>query len=117
MADTAPFYRMGEPNIIPVSPTSAINQFTIVRPKNATSFRIINNNPFAVRLAGTPTGKPFVLVTTTTGWLWMPGVEAIYGTVNPLLVSAMSVDGPFAATDPTQKAGVGVLELQYGTGA
>lgn len=117
MADTAPFYRMGEPNIIPVGPTSASNQFTIVRPKNATSFRIVNNNPFAVRLVGTPAGKAFVQVTSTTGWLWMPGVEAIYGTVSPLLVSVMSVDGPFGAFDPAQKAGTGVLELQYGTGA
>lgn len=117
MADTAPFYRMGEPNIIPVSPTSASNQFTIVRPKNATSFRIVNNNPFAVRLRGTATGQSFQIVSTTTGWLWMPGVEAIYETVSPVFVSVMSVDGPFGAFDPAQKAGTGVLELQYGTGA
>lgn len=117
MADTAPFYRMGEPNIIPVSPTSGANPFTITKPRNATSFRIVNNNPFAVRLVGTPAGRNFVQVTSTTGWLWMPGVEAIYGTVNPLLVSVMSVDGPFAQFDPAQKAGTGVIELQYGTGA
>lgn len=117
MADTAPFYRMGEPNIIPVSPTSASNQFVIKMPKNATSFRIVNNNPFAVRLRGTTAGMPFNQVTSTTGWLWMPGVEAIYGTVKPAIVSVMSVDGPFAQFDPSQKAGTGVIELQYGSGA
>jgi hypothetical protein len=34
----------------------------------------------------------------------------------PALVSVMSVDGPLAAFDARQKAGTGVLEMQYGGG-
>jgi hypothetical protein len=116
-----PFFRMGEPLIIPVSPTSGIKPYpetgTLTLPPNVTTFRAINPNPFAVRLRGTRAGQPFNAVTSATGWLFLPGSVEVYTTLNPAQLSAMSVDGPFAATDPAQKAGVGVLELQYGTGA
>ncbi len=117
----APFFRMGEPLVIPVSPTSAGNQFPasgqVPIPDGCTTFRIANNNPFAVRLRGTKPGGTFTPVTATTGWLFMPGAVEIYTTTMPIYMSAMSVDGPFATSDVAQKAGTGVLELQYGTGA
>ncbi|UYW34469.1 hypothetical protein [Methylorubrum extorquens] len=112
-----PFYRMGEPVIIPVSPDSAGNPFEVRPPPDATCFQYTNNNPFAVRLCGTREGQDFVAVTAHTGWLWMPATQGIRTTLKPILLSAMSVDGPYAATAPEQKAGVGFLELQYGTGA
>lgn len=119
-APQTPFFRMGDPVVIPVSPTSANNPFpatgNVPIPPNVTTFRVTNNNPFAVRLRGNRAGMPFLAVTSTTGWLFLPGTVEIYTTVAPIQMSAMSVDGPFAASDPSQKAGTGVLELQYGTG-
>lgn len=112
-----PFYRMGEPVIIPVSPDSAGNPVAVRLPPNATCFQYTNNNPFAVRLCGTREGRPFVAVTSSTGWLWMPGTQGIRTTLKPVFVSAMSVDGPYAASTPEQKAGTGFIELQYGAGA
>lgn len=118
-APQVPFFRMGEPVIIPVSPTSGGNPYpqtgTVQIPPNVTTFRVTNNNPFSIRLRGNR--QPgFVAVTATTGWLFLPGSVEIYTTIAPLQLSAMSVDGPFAASDPSQRAGIGVLELQYGTG-
>lgn len=116
-----PFFRMGEPLRIPVAPDSQNNPFpktgTVELPPNVTTFRVTNNNPFAVRLRGTRTGQAFAPVAADKGWLFMPGATEIYTTVQPAQLSAMSVDGPYAATDDSQKAGIGFLELQYGTGA
>jgi hypothetical protein len=111
-----PFYRMGEPYRIPVSPGSAGDRFDVALPPNATSFRIVNANPFAVRLRGTKVGQDFQPVTPDSGWLFLPGTEGIYTTLGPIAVSVMSVDGPYVASDPNQKAGSGILEMQYGTG-
>jgi hypothetical protein len=111
-----PFYRMGEPLIIPVSPTSAATPVSVTIPRNATAFRIVNPNPFSVRLCGSTDADNFIQVTPITGWLWLPCVEAVYSTLMPVLMSAMSVDGPMAAFDARQKAGIGVLEMQYGAG-
>lgn len=112
-----PFYRMGEPILIPVSPDSAGTPVEVVLPPGATCFQYTNNNPFSVRLCGTREGLDFIPVTARTGWLWMPGTQVIRTTLRPVLLSAMSVDGPYAATSQEQKAGTGILELQYGTGA
>ena len=121
MADTAPFYRMGEPFIIPVSPTSGNTAFPITMPRGATSFRVTNPNPFSVRLKGITAKQQAagqtLVVTSTTGWLFMPGCVEIYGSVNPVAVAVISVNGPFAGSDAAQVAGTGVVELQYGTGA
>lgn len=111
-----PFFRMGEPYRIAVSPSSGSKRVDVVLPPNTTSFRIVNNNPFAVRLRGTRLGQDFAMVTAETGWLFLPGTEGIYTTVNPAAVSVMSVDGPYVLSDPNQKAGSGILEMQYGTG-
>ena len=120
-APLMPFFRMGDPLLIPVSPTSGSNPFpangNVPIPANVTTFRIVNCNPFAIRLKGTKAGQAFQQVTATTGWLFLPGAVEIYTTTQPIQMSAMSFNGPFAATDPAQVAGVGFLELQYGTGA
>ena len=119
-APNTPFFRMGEPLVIPVSPTSASAPFpatgTVTVPANATTFRIVNPNPFSVRLRGIKAGQGFQAVTSTTGWLFLPGAAEIYGTVNPVQISVMSVDGPLASSDKAQRAGTGILELQYGSG-
>ena len=118
-----PFYRMGEPIRIPVSPDSGNTPFplsgTITLPPNVTAFMVTNLNPFPVRLKGTrmlSSGEPqaFQPVTATTGWVFMPGMTGPFTTLKPVQMAAMSVDGPFASTDPSQKAGSGWIELQYG---
>ncbi len=112
-----PFYRMGEAFRIPVSPTSGVDWFDITVPPNVTAFQWTNNNPFSVRLKGARAGvSPRVPITATTGWLWLPATQGIRTSLMPVAVSAMSVDGPYAATSPEQAAGVGFVELQYGTG-
>lgn len=119
IAPAIPFYRMGEPFRIPVGPDTADDPFPIdlsVFGTPPTAFQYTNNNPFAVRLRGTRAGRDFVPVSSTTGWLWLPGSQGIRTTLVPALLSAMSVDGPYAATSPEQRAGVGFIELQYGTG-
>lgn len=112
-----PFYRIGEPLVIPVGPNTANDPFEVNLAVGVTAFQYTNNNPFAVRLCGTRPGRAFVPVTATTGWLWMPGTSRIYTSLIPAFVSAMSVDGPYATSSPDQKAGVGFVELQYGTGS
>lgn len=111
-----PFYRMGEPVRMQVSPTSASTPVPVTLPPNVTSFMVNNLNPFPCRLRGTRQGGTFNAVSDTTGWVFMPGVSGPFTTVSPAFVSAQSVDGPFAKSDPNQKAGIGWLELQYGTG-
>ena len=116
-----PFYRMGEPFRIPVSPTSGNDPFpssgTLTLPPNVNCFLVTNLNPFPVRLRGTRDGQTFNPVTATTGWVFMPGVSGPFTTVAPIKMAVVSVDGPFAASDPTQKAGSGWVELQYGAGS
>jgi len=121
MSPNTPFFRMGEPFRLPVSPTSGIDRFPsatadLAIPPNVTTFRVTNNNPFAVRMRGQQPGADFVPVTATTGWLFLPGVTEVLGTKYPIALTVMSVDGPLGSTDDTQKAGIGFLEMQYGTG-
>lgn len=115
-SSSGPFYRMGEPVLIPVAPDSAATPVPVIVPTGATTFRYTNNNPFAVRLCGTQVGKSFNQITPTTGWLWLPGTSEIFTSLMPAFVSAMSIDGPLASIFPSQKAGSGTIELQYGTG-
>lgn len=110
-----PFYRIGEPIIILVSPTSAGNRVGVQVPAGATAFQYVNNNPFAVRLCGTRSGGDFKQVTAETGWLWLPLEKGIRTSLVPAFVSAMSVDS-WSATGSKMKAGTGFIELQYGTG-
>lgn len=111
-----PFYRMGEPFVIPVSPTSAADEFPIAVPEGAMCFQWTNNNPFSVRLRGRRQGGAFTPVTAKTGWLWLPGTQGVRSSLMPISVSAMSVDGPNASVQAAQKAGSGFIELQYGMG-
>lgn len=117
MSPNTPFFRMGEPVRIPVTPTSGNIAFTdFVLPPNVTTFQVTNNNPFSVRLRGTRQGQSFRPVDATVGWCWPPGYVGVHGTLYPVAMAAMSVDGPMGAFDPAQKAGDGFIELQYGTG-
>lgn len=120
MSPNTPFFRMGEPIRLLATPSSGNTKFpetgTLQLPPNVTTFRVTNNNPFAIRLIGTRDGQDYQPCTPTTGYLFMPGCTEIYGTRYPLDLTVLSVDGPFAATDPSQKAGTGYLELQYGSG-
>lgn len=121
MSPNTPFFRMGEPFRLPVSPTSGVNRFPsattdLVIPPHVTTFRVTNNNPFCVRMRGQQPDAPFVAVTATTGWLFLPGTTEVLGSKYPIALTVMSVDGPLAASDDTQKAGTGFLEMQYGTG-
>lgn len=110
----APFYRMGEPVRVPVSPTSGSSEYVMSPPTGATCFIFTNPNLFACRLRGRRTGGTFTAVTSTTGWLILPGVMGPLGTLSPISLSAMSVDGPAAGYLDAAKAGSGFLELQYG---
>jgi hypothetical protein len=116
MSPNIPFYRIGEPAVIPFSPTSANTEVPVTVPDGATSFQYTLNAPCAVRFRGRLGSAAFVPVTTTTGWLWLPGTARVYTSLQPVSVSIMSVDGPNASVQAAQKACSGTLELQYGTG-
>lgn len=116
MSPPIPFYRVGEPIIIPFTPTSGDVEVPITVPAGATSFQYTLNAPCAARFKGRSAGKPFVPVTLTTGWLWLPGTSRVYTSLQPASVSAMGVDGPNASVQAAQKACSGTIEIQYGTG-
>lgn len=111
-----PFFPMGDPIIVPVGPDTAADEIPMDIPLGATTYQWTNANSFSVRFRGTIPGSRFVAVTTKTGRLWLPGTQGIRTTLSPYLASAMSVDGPYAASNPEQKAGRGFVELQYGVG-
>jgi hypothetical protein len=116
MSPSIPFYRIGEPVLVPFTPTSGGTEVPVTVPAGATSFQYTLNAPCAVRFKGRLPGRPFVPLTSTTGWLWLPGTSRVYTSLQPVSVSAMSVDGPNASVQAAQKACTGTLELQYGTG-
>jgi hypothetical protein len=116
MSPDIPFYRIGEPAVIPFTPASGGVEVAVSVPAGATSFQATVNAPCAVRLRGKLAGAAFVAVTSTTGWLWMPGTSRVYTSLQPLSVAAMGVDGPNASVQAAQKACSGTVELQYGTG-
>lgn len=116
MSPPIPFYRIGEPIIVPFTPTSGGTEVMITPPLGATSFQYTLNAPCAVRFRGRAAGAPFVPLTATTGWLWLPGTSRVYTSLQPISVAAMGVDGPNASVQAAQKACSGTIELQYGTG-
>jgi hypothetical protein len=116
MSPNMPFYRIGEPFIIPFTPTSGAVEVAVTPPAGATSFQYTNNNPCAVRFRGKVQGASFAALTPTTGWLWLPGSSRVYTSLQPLSVAAMGVDGPNASVQAAQKACSGNVELQFGTG-
>lgn len=122
MAPNTPFFRMGEPVRLLATPTSGNTRFPAAGtdfdlPPNVTTFRATNNNPFAIRMRGYPANVAFTPVTPEIGHLFLPGSCEIFTTRYAVAWSVMSIDGPMAAFDPSQKAGTGFLELQYGTGS
>lgn len=116
MSPNIPFYRIGEPAVIPFTPTSGNVEVPVTVPAGATSFQYTNNNPCSVRFRGRLQGAPFVALTSTTGWLWLPGASRVYTSLQPISVVAIGVDGPNASVQTAQKACSGTIELQYGTG-
>ncbi|MDE4913450.1 hypothetical protein PQI07_22480 [Methylobacterium sp. 092160098-2] len=116
MSPSMPFYRIGEPFIIPFTPTSGAVEVPVNYPPQTTSFRYVVKAPCAVRLRGRISGSPFVPVTETTGWYWPGGSFDIFTSLQPISVSVIGVDGPFASVQPAQKACSGTVELQPGTG-
>lgn len=116
MSPDMPFYRIGEPAVIPFTPTSGNVEVPVTVPDKATSFQYTVNAPCAVRFRGRVAGAPFVPLTPTTGWLWLPGSSRVYTSLQPISVVAMGVDGPNASVQAAQKACSGTVELQYGTG-
>jgi hypothetical protein len=116
MSPDIPFYRIGEPAVIPFTPTSGAVEVPVSVPAGATSFQATVNAPCAVRLRGRLAGAAFAAVTAITGWLWMPGTSRVYTSLQPISVAAMGVDGPNASVQAAQKACSGTVELQYGTG-
>jgi len=116
MSPNIPFYRIGEPFIIPFTPSSGNVEVPVQPPSGATSFQYTLNAPCAARFRGRLAGNPFVSLTPTTGWLWLPGSSRVYTSLQPVSVAAMGVDGPNASVQAAQKACSGTIELQYGTG-
>lgn len=116
MSPRMPFYRIGEPFVIPFTPTSGAIEVPVSPPAGSTSFQYTLNAPCAVRFRGRVAGNPFVPLTPTTGWLWLPGTSRVYTSLQPISVTAMGVDGPNASVQAAQKACSGTVELQYGTG-
>jgi hypothetical protein len=116
MSPNIPFYRVGEPFIIPFTPTSGAVEVMVAPPPGTTSFQYTNNSPCAVRFRGRIQGAAFTALTPATGWLWLPGTSRVYTSLQPISVAAMGVDGPNASVQAAQKACSGTLELQYGTG-
>jgi hypothetical protein len=116
MSPQIPFYRIGEPIIVPFTPTSGGTEVPVTPPAGATSFQYTLNAPCAARFRGRAADKPFVALTATTGWLWLPGTSRVYTSLQPVSVAAMGVDGPNASVQTAQKACSGTIELQYGTG-
>lgn len=116
MSPQIPFYRIGEPFIIPFTPTSGSVEVMVTPPPGATSFQYTLNAPCAARFRGRVQGASFVALTATTGWLWLPGTSRVYTSLQPISVAAMGVDGPNASVQTAQKACSGNVELQFGTG-
>jgi hypothetical protein len=75
MSPPIPFYRIGEPFIIPFTPTSGNVEVTVTPPPGATSFQYTLNAPCAARFRGRVAGAAFVALTASTGWLWLPGTS------------------------------------------
>ena len=116
MSPPIPFYRIGEPFIIPFTPTSGNVEVPVSPPAGATSFQYTLNASCAARFRGRIGNAAFVPLTPTTGWLWLPGTSRVYTSLQPVSVVAMGVDGPNASVQAAQKACSGTIELQYGTG-
>jgi hypothetical protein len=116
MSPAIPFYRIGEPFIIPFTPSSWSTEVPVQSPAGATSFQYTLNAPCAARFRGRFAGQAYVGLTPTTGWLWLPGTSRVYTSLQPISVTAVGVDGPNSSVQAAQRACSGTIELQYGTG-
>ena len=119
-ASGSSFKRLADPIMVPSGPEAS--KISIdkawLRENGITSFAITNPNPFWVRLRGS--NDPFIPVTKSTGWLFPPGVHAIYATQYPDWVSALAVNEagfPIFDGDGVFMYEGARIELAYGTGA
>jgi hypothetical protein len=121
-ASGSSFRRLADPYLVPCELEASKKPVDRVwlEQKGVTSFAVTNPNPFWVRLRGSNTTPGFKAVEEHTGWLFPPGIHAIYATQYPDFMSAMAVEKPgFPITD-----GDGAflypgatIEVAYGTGA
>lgn len=116
-----PFARQGQPVRIPVSATSAANEF-VVTPGMMPgipdlTFMFVNPNSFDVRLEGTSQGSSFVPVTESTGWLVLARQSlGPFTSKNPVKMSAQAFGTPGMPLTPGYDYTGCVLELVYGRG-
>lgn len=107
-ADTTPFYRMGDPFILPVSIKP--RQYQIDQPPGSTSYRM--TNPCTVDIRIKTVGSLTATVTTSTGTLFLARTAEVVASSPPLttprIVSVMAMSDPGAAGCSP--------ELLYGTG-
>ncbi|GJE00559.1 hypothetical protein [Methylobacterium isbiliense] len=113
-ADTTPFFRMGEPNILVA--TAAPQQYQITQPVGATSYRGVNPCVHDIRVKSVMAIGD--TVTATTGTRFLARTSEVLASspqmTNPRVVSIMVV--PHAG-GPAIPAGFSCpFELTYGSG-
>jgi hypothetical protein len=116
-----PFSRIGQPVRVPVSATSASNEFVVTRsmmPGIADlTFMFVNPNPFDVRLEGMPADTAFSPVTATTGWLVLARQSlGPFTSKNPARLSAQAFGTPGMPLPEGFDYSNCVIELIYGRG-
>lgn len=107
-ADTTPFFRMGDPFVLPATQTP--QQYTINQPQGSTSYRLIN--PCTVDIRIKSVASLTSTVTVTTGTRFLARTSEVVASSPPLtvprIVSIMTMGDP---------GSVGCApELLYGTG-
>ncbi len=107
-ADTTPFFRMGDPFVLPATTTP--QQYTITQPMGSTSYRLVN--PCSVDIRIKSVASLTSTVTATTGTRFLARTAEIVASSPPLtvprIVSIMTMSDPGAAGCSP--------ELLYGTG-
>lgn len=121
-ASGSSFRRLADPYMVTCAPTAGKTDVDAddLRAKGVTSFVITNPNPFWVRLRGSYLDPGFRAVTPTMGWMFPPGLHAVYATQYPDFMSAMAVEAvgfPIKDSQGNALYPNAVIEVAYGTGA
>lgn len=115
------FYRDGQPVRVPVSPTSGSTPFALeglIPTIPDLAFMFVNDNPFDVRLEGTPAGAQFIPVTESTGWIIMARtVMGPFTSKKPMSVSAQAFASPGMPLPTGFDYSKSFVTLIYGRGA
>lgn len=107
-ADNTPFYRKGDPNLLPATQTA--RQYQIQQPAGSNSYRLVN--PCNVDIRITTVRNMSDPITTTTGTRFLARSVEVLASSPPLSVPrtvsiiALGDPGPNGCT----------VELSYGTG-